>query len=222
MQRILLIEDDHELGTQLVEHLQQAGYATEWRTHGSPLAADDAQTMALVILDLMLPGSDGFAILADLRTHAEVPVLVLSARSDTPDKVRALQLGADDYMTKPFWPEELLERVRARLRRPNLRPTDALALGPLRIDLHGRSLTMHARPVELTRVEYDLLLALARRPGKTLTRKWLVQHVLDRERDGGERTLDVHVSRIRRKLGADHRVETVWGIGYRLAAGDEP
>lgn len=132
--------------------------------------------------------------------------LVLSARTDTAVKVRALELGADDYLTKPFWPEELVARVHARLRRPIARRDGRLELGPLAIDVGGRRVELSGEPVELTRVEFELLLALARRPGAAVQRAWLVEHVLDPEREGGERTLDVHLApapQARRDPGGD-------------------
>jgi DNA-binding response OmpR family regulator len=218
-ERVLLIEDDAELGGQVVDRLRRAGYEVTWWREGGHVDPAAVPDVALVILDLMLPGTYGMDILKDLRATSEVPVLVLSARNDTADKVRALKLGADDYMTKPFWPDELLERVKARLRRPVLQRDDALEVGPLRIDLARREVKVDGKPVELTRVELDFLAALARRPGVAITRAWLVEHVLDPDRDGNERTLDVHVSRLRKKLGPGSYVETVWGIGYRLAAG---
>jgi DNA-binding response OmpR family regulator len=215
--RILLIEDDRELGAQIVEHLRGAGFEPTWWTEGKRILPGDAPDVALVILDLMLPGAYGLDVLKDLRAISEVPVLVLSARNDTADKVRSFKMGADDYMTKPFWPEELLERVRARVRRPALRSENAVELGALRIDLVQREVKVKGKPVELTRVEFDFLAALASRPGTAIPRQWLVDHVLDPERDGNERTLDVHASRLRKKLGRGSFVETVWGIGYRLA-----
>ena len=214
--RLLLVEDDAELGGQIVQRLRDAGYDPVWWTEGRPLLRGALPDVELVILDLMLPGRYGLDMLKDLRACADVPVLVLSARNDTADKVRALQLGADDYMTKPFWPEELVERVRARLRRPTLARGAIVEVGPLRIDLERHEVHVRGERVELTRVEFDFLAMLAERPGAALTRRRLAERVLDPERDGSERTLDVHVSRLRKKLGRGNFVETVWGIGYRL------
>ncbi|HEY2513518.1 MAG TPA: response regulator transcription factor [Polyangiaceae bacterium] len=214
--RVLLVEDDRVLGAQVVELLKSAGFEPIWWTEGRRLSASTIPDVALVVLDLMLPGAYGLDMLKELRATCEVPVLVLSARNDSGDKVRALQLGADDYMTKPFWPAELIERVRARMRRPTLQREGAIEVGPLRINTNVREAYVDGRRIDLTRVELDLLAALARRPGDAITRQWLVQNVLDPSRDGGERTLDVHVSRLRKKLGDASFVETVWGIGYRL------
>lgn len=214
--RVLLIEDDRRLAEQVLENLGKAGYATTWLGEGERLLPERLQGIELVVLDLMLPGVYGLDILKHLRTFSDVPVLVLSARNDTSDKVRALQLGADDYMTKPFWPEELVERVRARLRRPLLERTSVFESGPLRLDRARREVFVHGAPVEVTRVEFDFLAVLAERPGAAITRAVLAQRVLDKERDGDERTLDTHVSRLRKKL-REPIVETVWGIGYRLA-----
>ncbi|RKG87978.1 DNA-binding response regulator [Corallococcus sp. CA049B] len=220
--RILLVEDDDPLGSQIVGHLRGAGFEPVWWREGRLLVSGDLPDVSLVVLDLMLPGTYGLDMLKALRTFSEVPVLILSARNDTLDKVRALKLGADDYMTKPFWPEELVERVRARLRRPTLQKEQAVVeVGALRIDLQGRTVLVQGRPVDLTRVEFGLLVALARRPQEAVTRQWLVEHVLDPEREGTERTLDVHVSRLRRKLGPVKCVETVWGVGYRLVPGED-
>jgi DNA-binding response OmpR family regulator len=219
--RVLVIEDDRELGAQIVERLRAAGCEPTWKTEGRRLAREDLAEVDLVVLDLMLPGTYGMDVLKGLRTFSEVPVLVLSARDGTADKVRALQLGADDYLTKPFSPEELVERVRARLRRPALERGDVVEVGPLRIDRARREVFVRGERVELTRVEFDFLAALAERPGEAMTRRALAERALDPERDGTERTLDVHVSRLRKKLGRGTFVETVWGIGYRLVARPE-
>ncbi|MET0593360.1 MAG: response regulator transcription factor, partial [Polyangiaceae bacterium] len=161
----------------------------------------------------------GMDVLKDLREKSDVPVLVLSARVETTDKIRALKLGADDYLTKPFWPEELLERVKARLRRPVLTRGQSLEVGSLSVDVHRREVLVDKQRIDLTRAEFDILAVLAERPGFALTRRSLIEQALDADRDGTERTLDVHVSRLRKKLGADVVIETVWGIGYRLNAG---
>lgn len=217
--RVLLVEDDESLGRQVVAGLRSAGYAVEWIKRGDEAMTADFASFSLVILDLMLPGAHGFDVLKALRTnHHHAPVLVLSARQDATDKVRGLELGADDYLTKPFWPEELLARVRARLRRPALADGGhTVKIGPLLVDVDGRVVTVDGARVDLTRMEFDLVAALARRPGTAVSRRWLAEHVLDPARDGGERTLDVHISRVRKKLGVAGRLlATVWGIGYRL------
>jgi CheY-like chemotaxis protein len=150
--RILLIEDDAELGTQISAQLRGAGYEVVWWRRGRALTADDASAVQLVLLDLMLPGAHGMDVLKALRDGcAEVPVIVLSARNQTQDKVRTLRLGADDYLTKPFWPEELLERVRARLRRPTFERTGPIVLGPLRLDVSARELSRDGEPIAMTR-----------------------------------------------------------------------
>lgn len=216
--RVLVIEDDHELGAQVVEHLRRAGFDPVWRTDGRAIAEGERPDVELVVLDLVLPEVHGFEVLKALRTRSEVPVLVLSGRNEPEDKVRALRLGADDYLTKPFHPAELVERARARLRRPALRISNTLRAGPLRIDLAGRAVELDGRPIGLTPVEFELLAALAGKRGATVTRDWLVEHVLDPEREGTPRALDAHVSRLRKKLGRASLIETVWGVGYRLAA----
>jgi DNA-binding response OmpR family regulator len=215
--RVLLVEDDEKLGQQVVDTLTRAGYETAWLKDGRHVDPAVTQGLSLIVLDLMLPGTHGLDVLKRLRKDADVPVLVLSARNETADKVRALELGADDYLTKPFWPEELLARVAARLRRPVLQRSGTVQLGGLAIELDQRRVKVEGADVELTRVEFDLLAALARRPGAAVSRAWLAENVLDPESGGSERTLDVHVSRLRKKLGAWGRaVATVWGVGYRL------
>src|SRR4051812_32569518 len=172
-ERILLLEDDQELGRQIASHLRKAGFEVDWWTEGRPIEPDESARYSLLVLDLMLPGTYGLDVLKALRSepsNSDLPVLILSARNDTADKVRALKLGADDYMTKPFWPEELVERVRARVRRPALRSENAVELGALRIDLVQREVKVKGKPIELTRVEFDFLAALASRPGTAIPR----------------------------------------------------
>jgi two-component system response regulator MtrA len=149
-----------------------------------------------------------------------VPVLILSARDDTADKIRGLELGADDYVTKPFFPEELLARIQACLRRPNLSSTERLVVGAIVIDFERREVTASSGALSLTPVELEILSTLARRKGAAVTRDALVDAALDPAQDSSRRTLDVHISRLRNKLGEDAvQLETVWGIGYRLSEG---
>ena len=221
MDKVLVVEDDERLGRQVADTLAEAGYEPVWIRDGRSVAREQVEGASLVVLDLMLPGEHGLDILKRLRKESDVPVLVLSARNETADKVRALKLGADDYVTKPFWPDELLARVAARLRRPSLQRSSTVRSGDLTVDLDQRRVAVGGEAVDLTRVEFDLLAALARRQGAAVSRAWLAEHVLDPEREGGERTLDVHMSRLRKKLGAAAAaIATVWGVGYRLERPD--
>lgn len=224
MPLLLLVEDDESLGQQVLGHIERAGFSAVWWRRGRAVDAEDLDGAALVVLDLLLPGVPGLDMLKQIREVSDVPVLVLSARQDSHNKVLALKLGADDYMTKPFWPEELLERVRARLRRPVIQRTPELRIGPLEIDEERRTARHQDQSLELTRVEFDLLRSLVRSSGKPVSRAWLLQNVLDPDREATERTLDVHISRLRKKLGDASLIETVWGIGYRLrgSIGDRP
>jgi len=218
-QRVLLVEDDERLGQQVVATLRAAGLDPVWAMRGDDALEQDFGSYALVILDLMLPGAHGFDILKKIRTdYRDVPVLILSARQDTQDKIRGFELGADDYLTKPFWPDELRARVRARLRRPAVGSASQLVeVDDLKIDVASRVVSVAGADVELTRAEFEILAALARRPGAAVSRSSLAEAALSAEGDAGDRTLDVHVSRIRRKLGASaEAVATVWGVGYRL------
>jgi two-component system response regulator MtrA len=214
--RILLIEDDDELGAQVVHSLQSAGLKPTWIRDGDQARSAEVEQFALIILDLMLPGTYGLDLLKGFRERSDVPVLILSARNETDDKVRGLKLGADDYVTKPFWPEELLARVKARLRRPAMKRGDVLAFGRVIVDRSSHTARVDGQAVELTRAEFELLSELVRRAGAAVTRRALAEAALDPDRAGGERTLDVHVSRLRKKLGQAARIATVWGIGYRL------
>ncbi|MGZ3456143.1 MAG: response regulator transcription factor [Polyangiales bacterium] len=196
-----MVEPDRFFGTHIERVLGDAGYFV------GPI--DDA--VNLVILEL---GS--LARLSELRETSDVPVIVLAPKSDTAEKIRALQAGADDFLAKPLTPEELLAHVQARLRRQTLVRATCCDVGDLRIDLGRRSAELRGSPLDLTRVEFDLLAMLSERPGKVLPRKAIATRVLPPDRDGGERTLDVHVSRLRKKLGTPDMIETTWGVGYRL------
>lgn len=218
--RILLVEDDDALGRQVVETLSQAGFDPHWVQDGDDARSLEPNDYRLIVLDLMLPGTYGMDLLKRYRGRSEVPVLILSARDDTADKIRALQLGADDYVTKPFFPEELIARIHACLRRPNLSSSDRLVVGPIVVDLARREVTVRGAALSITPVELEILSTLARRKGAAVTREALVEAALDPAQESSRRTLDVHISRLRSKLGDDAtQLETVWGIGYRLTEG---
>jgi DNA-binding response OmpR family regulator len=218
--RILLVEDDVALGQQVVQTLSQAGFDPHWVRDGDAARDLDPDDYRVIVLDLMLPGTYGMDLLKRYRVKSEVPVLILSARDDTADKIRGLKLGADDYVTKPFFPEELVARIQACLRRPNLVGTERLVVGAIQVDLERREVRNAAGTLSLTPVEFEILALLARRKGSAVTREALVDAALDSAQDGSRRTLDVHISRLRSKLGKDAiQLETVWGIGYRLSGG---
>lgn len=215
--RLRLVEDDPKIAREIVISLRQEGFEVEWLADGLAALGMEPAGEDLLVLDLMLAGASGLDILKAWRAKSDAPVIVLSAKQDAGVKVRALELGADDYLTKPFWPDELKARILARLRRPTLERSEQHQHGPLRLDGATRAVTVDGRQVDLTRVEFDLLHAMVRREGAAIARGWMVQHVLDPEREGNERTLDVHVSRLRKKLGpCGAWIATVWGVGYRF------
>ena len=224
MKRILLVEDDPDIALSLRNKLErEGGYAVEVVADGpSGLARASAEPPELVLLDVNLPGIDGFEVCRRLRKEPEtaaVPVIMLTARIGEDDRVRGLDLGADDYITKPFSPKEALARVRAVLRRSEraVAEGEALADEPLHVDLASRQVRVESREVSLTRKEFDLLVELVRQRGRVLTRERLLETVWGYDFPGETRTVDVHVRRLRQKLGApvDARLETVVGVGYR-------
>ena len=218
--RILLVEDDAALGEQVVQTLSRAGFDTHWVQDGDQACGLDPNDYRIVILDLMLPGTYGLDVLKRYRARSEVPVIILSAREDTSDKIRGLKLGADDYVTKPFFPEELIARIHACLRRPTLQESQRIRIGDIHIDLDRREASTSRGVLSLTPVELEILAVLAKRRGAAVSRDALVEAALDPAQEGGRRTLDVHVSRLRNKLGpAAAQLQTVWGIGYRLTDG---
>lgn len=217
MQRLLLVEDDEKLGAQVVEQLRALGFEVDWLRDGTAALRADPADYALLLLDQMLPGAHGLDVLKRVRESSDVPVMMLTAVTDTASTVRALELGADDYVTKPFWPEELAARVQARLRRPVAERAGRVEVGALLVDLEAREVRVEGADLELTRLEFDLLALLVRRRGSALQRAWIADQVLEPERESSDRTLDVHVSRLRKKLGAYGAcVQTVWGVGYRF------
>lgn len=226
MPTLLLVEDDPRLGRALRSALAGAGYTVTLVTDGATaLRRGLSEPFDAVLLDLMLPFRSGFEVLRGLRDGAmAAPILVLTARTEGPDKVKALDLGADDYVTKPFWTEELLARLRALLRRAGIEapaPRSSLHVGRIRVDPDARWVFVDDEPVSTTPTEFDLLVHLAQRPGRAVRREQLAAAVL-RDEAASETALQTQVSRLRRKLGgASKALETVWGIGYRLVVLDD-
>ena len=223
--RVLVVDDEPDIVALVVYHLAKTGYRVSSAAAGpDALAIARRERPALIVLDLMLPGLSGFEVLEQLR-HDEatrgIAVLMLTARKEEPDRIRGLSLGADDYLTKPFSPQELVLRVGAILRRVRAAPEagDMLTSGPIRLDRAAHRVWVREREVELTATEFKLLQALAERTGRTLGRAHLLETVWEAAPDIQTRTVDMHVQRLRTKLEpVGDLIETVRGFGYRLRA----
>jgi DNA-binding response OmpR family regulator len=227
--RALVVDDEEDLARLVADYLSREGFAAQVALDGErALEFARAQPPDVVILDLMLPGIDGVEVCRKLRTFTDAYVIMLTARAEEVDKLIGLAVGADDYLTKPFSPRELVARVKAMLRRPRSpQPvgSDAPArqFGDLTIDPAAREVHVAGRPVELTRLEFDLLEVLSARPRVAFSRRQLVDRVWDEAWFGDEHIVDVHIVRLRRKLGDDaarpRYVRTVRGVGYRMGPG---
>jgi len=224
---ILLIDDDIELCAMLEDYLVRHGF-TVTAEHNGQLGLHRALTgeFSIVLLDVMLPGLDGFEVLRRLRTSSQVSVLLLTARGEDIDRIVGLEIGADDYLPKPFNPRELLARVRAILRRsaaarPSRSTIKHLAVAGIELDTGSRAATCNGVELELTNVEFELLCTLMQAPGQILTREHLTESVLDRRFNPFDRSLDMHVSRLRRKLddaaSLGDQIKTIRSVGYQLA-----
>jgi DNA-binding response OmpR family regulator len=232
-QHLLMIEDDARLAAMVAEYLEQNGYAVSKAPDGQAgLAAlahkHDGEPHDLVILDLMLPDMDGLEVCRRIRAlataTANTPVLMLTAKGDPMDRIIGLEMGADDYLPKPFEPRELLARIRAVLRRNASTPAQSknvLVFGSLEIDRDARSVSVANAPCELTSYQFDLLVALAERAGRVLSRDQIMEAVRGRELEAFDRSIDVHMGRIRAAIEADpkdpKRILTVRGVGYVFA-----
>ncbi len=225
-ERILVVDDEPEIVALVAYHLGKAGYRLATASTGQDaLDAARRDRFSLIVLDLMLPGMSGFDVLEALRSDdatRDVAVLMLTARREEPDRIRGLSLGADDYLTKPFSPAELVLRVAAILRRSGAAPTastDVLSIGPMKIDRAAMTVGVDGHAIELTPTEFKLLLTLAERRGRVQGRGHLLETVWEAAPDIQTRTVDMHVQRLRTKLGAaGDLIETVRGFGYRLRA----
>jgi DNA-binding response OmpR family regulator len=224
-ERILIIDDERSVHDVARAYLEREGYEVLSAMGGRDgLALAQAVRPSLVVLDLMLPDLSGEQVCAELRRDSDVAIVMLTAKSTEDDRIRGLDIGADDYLVKPFSPRELVARVRALLRRTGERRSEAVVRldgGRLCLDPERHQAVVEGRPVELTPSEFKLLLALARSPGRVFSRFELINRVQGHDYDGYERTIDAHVKNLRRKIESDagrpRYVQTVHGVGYRLA-----
>ncbi len=231
--RVLVIDDDRKLCRLIRDYLAPLGYDVE-AVHSGPegVSRAVADSWQAIILDLMLPGIDGFEVLKQIRKTSDVPVLMLTARGDEADRIVGLEIGADDYLPKTFSTRELLARLRAvtrrsvRARTPDDPAPEALVVGPLRISPETRAAVLGDQPLDLTPVEFDLLVSLARAKGRVRSREALLEEIRDRNYDVFDRSIDVHISALRRKLGDDPKqpqfIRTYRGAGYMLINPDAP
>jgi DNA-binding response OmpR family regulator len=222
MARVLVVDDEPRIVQLVRDYLERAGFAVSTAREGAEALMRARQDRPdLIVLDLGLPGLDGLEVTRQLRRDSGVPIIMLTARDDETDKVVGLELGADDYVTKPFSPRELTARVRAVLRRHALDPgADVIRAGDLVLDVPRLRVEVAGRSVPLTATEFQLLAALARQPGRVFTRSQLLDAIHGVAFESYERAIDAHVKNIRRKLEPDPRAPryllTVYGVGYRL------
>ncbi len=226
MTKILVIDDEPSITNLVSAYLKPEGYEVYIAADGNAgLKAVHAFKPDLIILDVMLPGMDGIELLSRLRRESEVYVIMLTAKTEETDKIVGLSVGADDYVTKPFSPRELVARVKAALRRietgaGSSRERSVLSFKNIRIDVGARTVTVNEKPIDLTAIEFDLLKALAENRGRVLSREQLLEKVWGGEYFGEMRVVDVHLGHIRQKLGRDDLIATVRSVGYRFE--DEP
>ena len=225
MERLLVVDDDAELCQLVTRYLAREGFEIRWAPSGDAgVECALAEDYSLIMLDVMMPGVDGFDVLRRIRLRSRTPVLMLTARGDTHDRIRGLEMGADDYLPKPFDPAELVARIRAILRRAEpRRPASAvIVLADIKLDPGARTVHRSGAPVDLTTVEFDLLAALLRVAGSTVSRQDLVRNVLGRDFSPFDRSIDTHVCNLRRKLGpledGGERIKGVRGAGYLYAS----
>ena len=199
-------------------YLERTGYRVIWVRSGEEALAElDRHPVRIIVLDLMLPGMDGFDVARIVRSKSDVPIVMLTARDEEPDRVAGLELGADDYLAKPFSPRELVARMKAVLRRADGRPEDVLTLGDVVVNRDAREVAVDGESVELTSKEFDLLAFLMENAGLVRSREQLLDRVWGMSYPGGTRTVDVHVAQVRRKLGRPELIRTVRGAGYKAA-----
>jgi DNA-binding response OmpR family regulator len=215
---VLLVEDEPSVGELVRGYLMRDGYRVVWVRSGEDALVElDRHRVRIVILDIGLPGMDGFDVCRDMRARSNVPILMLTARDEEPDRIVGLEVGADDYLTKPFSPRELVARMKAILRRsePQEDKEKSVALGDVVLDRESHDVTVAGKPVELTAKEFDLLAYFMAHPGIVVSRDVLLERVWGQEYPGGTRTVDVHVAQVRRKLDRPDLIRTLRGTGYK-------
>ncbi len=225
MPKILVVDDEANIIELVRLYLEREGYEVDEATNGTDAVSKHrVWNPDIILLDLMLPDIDGYEVCRQIRTHSDTPILMLTARKEDIDKIVGLELGADDYLTKPFNPRELVARVRAILRRyqTGQQLGDIAEMGKLRIDIPRQEVTVNGRPVKLRTKEFSLLSTFIHNPGIVLSREKLLEDVWGFDFYGESRTVDVHVNHLRDKLtGSGVRIETVRGTGYKITTGDE-
>jgi DNA-binding response OmpR family regulator len=217
---VLLVEDEPSVGELVSSYLTRDGYRVIWVRSGEEALVElERHQLRIVLLDIGLPGMDGFDVCRAIRLKSKVPILMLTARDEEPDTVVGLEVGADDYVTKPFSPRELAARIKAILRRTDPAPDqDVLALGDVILNRESHDVTVGGDLIELTAKEFDLLAFFLANPGAMLSRDQLLDRVWGMEYPGGTRTVDVHIAQLRRKLGRPDLIKTLRGAGYKAAA----
>lgn len=218
---ILLVEDEPSIASLVRAYLERDSYKVIWASNGADaLAALDRHQIRMVILDIGLPDIDGFEVCRRIRKRSQVPILMLTARDEEPDRVAGLELGADDYISKPFSPRELVARMKAVMRRVEPEPIDdKVVLGDVVLDRASREVTVAGEPVDLRSKEFDLLAYLMENRGIVVSRDQLLDRVWGLEFAAGTRTVDVHVAQVRAKLGRPDMIRTIRGSGYKAVAG---
>ena len=222
--KLLLVDDDPDLLYTLEKYLQQAGYNTVIANNGkSAIDVFDTEKPEAALIDVMMPEMDGFEVVKKIRSVSTIPIILLTARSDETDKIVGLELGADDYVTKPFSPREVVARIKAIMRRgnPNQQENQSeITIGAITVDKNTRSVTRENFPIQLTKTEFDILVTLMESPEQVFTRDQIIDKVLGYTYEGFERTIDAHVRNLRKKIEPDannpNYIKTVFGVGYKI------
>ena len=221
--KLLLVDDDPDLLYTLEKYLQKAGYTTVLANNGkSAIETFNTEKPDAALIDVMMPELDGFEVVKKIRSESDIPIILLTARSDETDKVVGLELGADDYVTKPFSPREVVARLKAIMRRGNQKRENPskITIGKITIDKNTRSVIRENFPIQLTKTEFDILLTLMESPEQVFTRDQIIDKVLGYTYEGFERTIDAHIRNIRKKIEPDANnpdyIKTVFGVGYKI------